>query len=135
MKNELIPPRAWVDGQYWEVLKINYSEKICTLANRKEVAKFHIDAIAIESPTGRRDNDGKNIYQGDIITNECSNYFHVVFWSDRLLSWRFIPAMFYKTHADKDNDCISFDFAYFSQCDGRIIGNINQNPELIKESE
>ena len=62
--------------------------------------------------TGLKDKNGKEIYDGDILKNEDYNRTRVMEW---------------------ENDVVPFCFDYYeSPGDWEIIGNIYENPELLK---
>jgi len=71
--------------------------------------------------TGLRDNNGKEICEGDIIEGlGCyKNAFHIVKWDKKLAG--FSPFI----HTDEDGDQTT------NPCHYQVIGNIYENPELI----
>jgi uncharacterized phage protein (TIGR01671 family) len=68
--------------------------------------------------TGLKDKNGKEIYEGDILTSINSNNI-VVYWDE--IHGRWIGHD--KKHFNED--------LYYYNC-GEIIGNIYENPELLK---
>lgn len=79
--------------------------------------------------TGQKDKNGKEIYEGDIVANaEIDGSYHkcIVRYSERLAKFIFSPA------------CEEWDFdrcvvgSPFHRKEYEVIGNIYENPELIK---
>lgn len=83
----------------------------------------HEKQIIVMQYTGLKDKNGKEIYEGDILNFGNNNYVQVIFDNgsfnvfDEPLGWDF----------DSDIIPIKTDFRY---CE--VIGNICENPELLK---
>ncbi len=65
--------------------------------------------------TGLKDSDGIDIYEGDIVEDE-EHYYSVISWSDKYSCW------YASDTGGVDDLCWPI----------RVIGNIHQNPELLK---
>lgn len=76
----------------------------------------------LQQYTGLKDKNGKEIYEGDIIQDTTDNN-HVVVWYENRCGWAFDDIG--RTPAHSINGELDQ-----SQCE--IIGNIYENPELIK---
>lgn len=75
----------------------------------------HKETIILEQFTGLRDKNGKEIYEGDIISGASNLGIGIVTWNYN--SWVLINHFL---DADAMLD------------DGEVIGNIHENPELVK---
>lgn len=77
--------------------------------------------------TGMKDKKGKEIYDGDIICWSCGNFKEnvVVFWDDEHLRW--------SIHRIENKFAIGCLYEYSDSSEIEVIGNIYENPELLKE--
>ena len=107
------------------------------------VAQTLVEQDTVGQFTGLYDKNGKEIYEGDILTAECypfikdgkMNYIAVVEWFDYDACW--YASM--QLHRDSKARGISVDMpAWFDKDTAEtyeVIGNIHDNPELIKEEQ
>ena len=81
--------------------------------------------------TGLKDKNGKEIYEGDIIGCHNPNIKHLIFYNEK--QGRFMAAL----NGDIENDYINVCGLDDSRWNAskEVIGNIHDNPELIKEEE
>lgn len=100
-----------------------------TLANilqyRKEFEKHIINGDKFDLFTGLHDKNGKEIYEGDIVN--CDNGDKaVISWKENFASFCLNKKGWLFSHffgeAFESNECL-------------VIGNIHENPEIIKEVE
>lgn len=99
--------------------------------------KWHPDRHLIwEQSTSLKDKNGKEIYEGDIIAQTSINDpfskrypDYIVYWCEEYLSWGVKDAW-----GDDGNDSdLHFFIAERQKCE--VIGNIHENPELIRGKE
>lgn len=79
----------------------------------------------VRSYLRKTDINGKRIYGGDIVKDEYGNV-GAFFFSEERLAW---GLAFYK----KDNDLTGYLYAQYDDPKFKIIGNVWETPELIKE--
>ena len=88
---------------------------------------FVLDQDFIEQCTGLKDKNGKLIYEGDIMEHRIylgNPELYVVKWSESVNGWVYQEA--------KNSLKTSYILTEFTDS---IIGNIHENPELLKESK
>ena len=74
----------------------------------------------VEQCTGLKDKNGKLIYEGDVLS-DYDGFKILVRWDDLELKYGFVPVL--------KNNTEDLDI-YPNECE--VIGNIHQNPELMK---
>ena len=84
-----------------------------------------VDPQTVGQFTGLRDFHGRNIYDGDIIKITGSNEAKHVAYSDK-------EAAFGIQYSDGDFFAFAFDISGISEDCYEVIGNIHDNPELLK---
>lgn len=83
----------------------------------------NIDDIEIEQYTGLRDNDGKLVYEGDLIFINGEEW--QVIWVDEDCS-------FFFSNLKEEYHQPIFPDLYIGTEDFKVVGNIHENPELLK---
>jgi len=116
--------RWWVYGSYVSFLSVDDPKETCAILNRRG-EWTHIDPKTVGQYTGRKDKNGKEIYDGDILATWNDNDPDIdewdfrdnpviVKWSDKLNGWDFGGLM------DDDEDSM------YSEKYCGIIGNIHE---------
>ncbi|EAJ5678502.1 hypothetical protein CII90_06405 [Campylobacter lari] len=94
---------------------------------------FDTDSLIIELFSGYYDKNGKKIFEGDIVENQSLNEIYIVtrdkFNMIRLKCYHKFDRKYIQN--DKNLE-LSFFYIYPSKEKMEIIGNIHENPELLK---
>ena len=122
--------RAWhkKDKKMREVTGINFLGKDVWLKYDKDkLIGANFFEIELMQDTGFKDRTGKEIYEGDLLEfefeDELENFINVVIWEKGCFALR----------SEKEYDYV--DYPLFEWINGRIIGNIYENPELLELTE
>lgn len=105
---------------------------LCRLEFLSYVAFGSIELI-FEQYTGLKDKNGKEIYEGDVLELSANNYWYV--------EWKINNARFYLTSSFVHKNDLSdwkdgrrrIEIGVYHN-DGTIVGNIQENPELLNET-
>ncbi len=127
----------WVYGD----LVQNTQDKVTLIITAQTIKKVNykkVDKDTIGQFTGLTDKNGKEIYEGDIVNYKLASEFSVV---DKLSEARYIGN---KIGVVKFEDGIFSPLPYRDDCDDwyysyatfdfEVIGNIHDNPELLKNT-
>ena len=120
--------RAWVKDRkaIFEVVLINYvTKKVTYLLERVghllNIRHDKFNDVELMQYTGLKDKNGKEIYEGDIFYTGSKKILYIVEWIDCGLKGRQI----------KNKSWVGLDYW---KDDIEVIGNIYENPELLKEN-
>lgn len=133
--------RVWIERykKYMPISLIDFepiSGKIVSvevIATGGDWAKFYPEEVILEQYTGLKDKNGKEIYEGDIISEQIDagmtgidgKYSYVVKWSEYFCS--FIVQTIKTPTGEFLRDEI-----YQLNMSREVIGNIHENPELLE---
>ena len=83
--------------------------------------------------TGLLDKNGKEIYEGDLIGRDNVKAICKIIWSDEFMSFR-MQETFWRVDPPEDGRrVVDFAIDNWMRKDLEIIGNIYENPKLVKE--
>lgn len=128
--NREIKFRIWTGSKYKQYPKEHADKNRCAHSPCMygNVGEFGVFGFAqredyvLEQFTGLKDKNGREIYEGDII--KYSNLNYKVFFEYH--QWVALCPYYHKFHPPK--------LEYFSYASaGEVIGNIHENPELLKQ--
>ena len=125
----------WIEGYYAKqsnhacfAHELKYQhfifKDVCLDFNLGGLQEFEIIPETVGQYTGLTDKNGKRIFEGDIV--EC-----VSGGEQAVISWLKYSACFGLSF---DGWCCGFDDYDFSPNDFKVIGNIHDNPEIIKSA-
>lgn len=113
----------WVYGLITRLYDERFETLPAEMRNVDGVNGIEIDYTTIGQYTGLTDKDGKKIFEGDIIKNTWTGDVHTVNWCVDCAVW-VLPCV-----TDERRETT---FNSYSGDDYVIIGNIHDNPELLK---
>jgi uncharacterized phage protein (TIGR01671 family) len=135
--------RAWFDGHMCEVAKLNFwgdpDQATCDMArmslnedgNVEEIFEVYLNEVELMQYTGLKDKNGKEIYEGDIVSFEDSDGGYE--YPDLVVNTGIVEygkLGFYFTN----RVAVEMDDFYIKdgRCDDiEVLGNIYENPELM----
>lgn len=92
--------------------------------NNSDATMFEVDPETVGQYTGLTDKGGTKIFEGDIVRLTDDTGIENTF----IITWDSRRAMFYL-----DSPTFKTDFYYYSANEFEVIGNIHDNPELLRE--
>ena len=116
------------DGRIYEVLSVDFLNKEATLWDKETAVNFEagFDEIELMQYIGMEDENGREIYEGDIIEfleNESGET-----WTAKIV----FENLAFKA-LDVEDKCYEYDFDDLT--DIEILGNIYENPEILKDTK
>ena len=100
----------------WEVLKKLHIGTVFQIAEGYHVMQY----------TGLKDKNGKEIYEGDLISENGGEPLEVI-WQFHSVRWLMQSTLIGRTYRE-----MAYDYA---QMNYEVIGNIYENPKLLKQEE
>ena len=132
--------KVFIPNEYWAVITTDFGAFGIMLKdweNYKEGEYFYSNSQILIQYTGLKDKNGKEIYEGDILRNinhyenkkPFYNYHKVIFNND-YLGYSAINLGNKSESLLMSGNCQLF--VYVKNVDFEVIGNIYENPELLK---
>ena len=133
----------WVYGLITRLYDERFEAVPAEMKNTNGVSGIEVDYRTIGQYTGLTDKNDKKIFEGDIL--RFGNFIVFVVWNDETLAWECQRAndVHYYGHSDHhqiaEGDWGLIDLSYIAteriiigKMTTEIIGNIHDNPELLK---
>ena len=119
----------WVYGGYSEPQEdCKQNEGLITVyLGGSSTCKYHVIPNTIGQFTGLCDINGKEIYEGDIIKSSHGTIHYIVYDND-LACFKAVVARY-----NPSNEYSNLSKGWIAHLDEEVIGNIHDNPELIKQ--
>lgn len=125
--NRLIKFRAWIYSQMIMISQEDFHDytMICNgngfgVVNRDTNEFLKDDDFSVMQYTGLKDKNGKEIYEGDVVTFKR-------FYGERKLPIEFDPLRGFRPYME------GYGGFEWNPIEVEVIGNIYENPELIKQ--
>ena len=116
---------AWVEGDLIQAFRGKQLSSCSIMPHTPTAYCWKIDPETVGQFTGLTDKNGKRIFEGDIV--------HCVSGGEQaVISWLKYSACFGLSF---DGWCCGFNDYDFSPNDFKVIGNIHDNPEILKGGE
>lgn len=118
----------WVEGG---LLQCEKSKDVLIVYSITDTCSctYHVDPNTVGQFTGLHDRNGKAIYEGDILGCDRPNIRHLVFYCEK--EARFKAALNGETKMSILGICGLDDRSWIATKE--VIGNIHDNPELLRE--
>lgn len=120
----------WAEGYYLVAAGMAF---ISAFGIREPI---HVDGETVGQYTGLTDKNGKQIFEGDIVRHHNDNPYAIptivekgkVYWDEGRCGWQ-------RTSNGAFNHGVIDTYRMSHECVYEVIGNIHDNPELLKEAE
>lgn len=135
-RGKRIDNEEWVEGYYYKAKYYRTDKELCdyiTVPHPDEKNRgsehFMVFPETVGQYTGLADKNGKKIFEGDIVKhyNNSDDGFDVgaLYWDETFSQWK-------RTSIGNFHHS-SFTYVMSRSCEYEVIGNIHDNPELLKE--
>lgn len=143
----------WVEGYYYKAKYCRTDDELCdyiTVPHPKEYnepsSHYIVNPETVGQYTGLTDKNGKMIFEGDIveITFHSDAKYQCLIWFNKEMScWeaietkdiRFNGNDYYGNNVEYSNFCFMLQDPYGDVESVKSIGNLHDNPELLKEGD
>lgn len=115
--------RSYTPSGMVEITKIDLINGWATFDDVLGEQEFNIEEFPLLQYTGLQDINGEEIYEGDIISGGSGRIPTLIKWDDENNCW-----MAFNLRRKEEHDLDK----YFNRYIGEVIGNIYENPELVK---
>ena len=124
--------RAWYDNKMWCLAKLDLwgdpDQTTCDLApylpKYEELYDIYLSDVILMQSTGLKDENGVEIYEGDIVCDRYANKYTPIFRNGIYMAYN--VEYLYLT---KQEPSTQFNAVWRDGCE--VIGNIYENPELL----
>lgn len=111
--------KEWVYGDLVQTSQLTAIKEV----NGDYFRPVSVNSDTIGQYTGLKDKEGNKIFEGDII--ESNGYRHIVMYNEDL-------AGFCSANVKYPEDLCGINQQWINECDKVVIGNVTDNPELMK---
>lgn len=135
MENSRFKFRAWDKNKnkMYQVRGINFdNEDLWLKINETQIMGANLFEVELMQYTGLKDKNGKEIYKGDIVECKCGNTGKTILRQVEYIGVSFCTknGSFYNQKTKQREYCYIPLKPYV-----KVVGNIYENPELLKEGE
>jgi len=131
-KNREIKFRAWIEDEMcYDIAEIEYQYFCIVVNDHSDDRAFDLEKAILMQYTGLKDKNGKEIYEGDVVKEVC---YQAPGYSigEAFSKVEFMDIRHSDTKGWGLTHVSGLDGVYLSFSNCEIVGNIYENPELLK---